>query len=283
MASEDARLSKFEAVFKQQQSKMTNKIDTFLKIDKYFAKGQQQIKVVSVNESETPKPKEPDKAIEDEFTDLHINLLVLEVLAHDPMYNAILDKNVESLKLGKNGSAYVQNEFPNNLEDPGVFSLPCRLGDSKPFVLGLADGNKAHLIGVVRDVETRPVFRVKEVDHGEEEVSYWTTQARRPSYGPRRNTDITSPLNPFYLENEFMSRNLPTAWEIDRDAKLNPFKDMLVFRKMIESLGPINLKELIDPDGEKFVKVFRTMPTTRKLSEKNKPSDSLDFDHLHDS
>ncbi|GJR94610.1 hypothetical protein Tco_0266784 [Tanacetum coccineum] len=31
MASEDARLSKFEADFKQQQSKMTNKIDTVLK------------------------------------------------------------------------------------------------------------------------------------------------------------------------------------------------------------------------------------------------------------
>ncbi|GJY18929.1 hypothetical protein Tco_0390420 [Tanacetum coccineum] len=31
MASQDARLSKFEADFKQQQSKMTNKIDTLLK------------------------------------------------------------------------------------------------------------------------------------------------------------------------------------------------------------------------------------------------------------
>nr|GFC66408.1 hypothetical protein [Tanacetum cinerariifolium] len=31
MASQDARLSKFEADFKQQQSKMTNKIDTILK------------------------------------------------------------------------------------------------------------------------------------------------------------------------------------------------------------------------------------------------------------
>ncbi|GJX33489.1 hypothetical protein Tco_0243344 [Tanacetum coccineum] len=31
MASQDARLSKFEADFKQQQSEMTNKIDTVLK------------------------------------------------------------------------------------------------------------------------------------------------------------------------------------------------------------------------------------------------------------
>ncbi|GKG50504.1 hypothetical protein Tco_0521604, partial [Tanacetum coccineum] len=31
MASQDARLSKFEADFKKQQSEMTNKIDTILK------------------------------------------------------------------------------------------------------------------------------------------------------------------------------------------------------------------------------------------------------------
>ncbi|GJS73044.1 hypothetical protein Tco_0705885 [Tanacetum coccineum] len=45
-----------------------------------------------VNNIETPKSKEPEKALEDEFMDLHLNLLILEVLAHAPMYNAILDK-----------------------------------------------------------------------------------------------------------------------------------------------------------------------------------------------
>ncbi|GKB46621.1 hypothetical protein Tco_0897374, partial [Tanacetum coccineum] len=55
------------------------------------------------------------------------------VLAHAPIYNAILDKNVESLELGKNGSTFVQGEVPTKMEDPGLFTLPCRLGDSKPF------------------------------------------------------------------------------------------------------------------------------------------------------
>ncbi|GJW39995.1 hypothetical protein Tco_0065840 [Tanacetum coccineum] len=45
----------------------------------------------------TSKPKEPEKALKDEFKDLHLNLPVLEVLDHAPMYNAILDKYVESL------------------------------------------------------------------------------------------------------------------------------------------------------------------------------------------
>ncbi|GJT18325.1 hypothetical protein Tco_0877031 [Tanacetum coccineum] len=43
---------------------------------------------------------------------------------------------------------------------------------------------------------------------------------------------------------DFMDYHLPEEWEIARDAKLNPFKDVLVFRKMVEFLGtiPINLK-----------------------------------------
>ncbi|GJX46260.1 hypothetical protein Tco_1278294 [Tanacetum coccineum] len=82
-----------------------------------------------------------------------------------------------------------------------------------------------------------------------------------------------------------MKDHLPKELEIARDAELNPFKDVLVFRKMVEFLGaiPINLKgnmwesydliekkidwkrtpkevdgawhiriEIIDPDGEKF-------------------------------
>ncbi|GJZ02600.1 hypothetical protein Tco_0520561 [Tanacetum coccineum] len=90
----------------------------------------------------------------------------------------------------------------------------------------------------------------------------------------------------------------------------------MVFRKMVEFLGaiPINLKEnmweseelikkkkidwnrplkerdgawhirieLIDPDEEKFKKTFQSIPTTRKLSEKENPSEIIDLDHLHD-
>ncbi|GJY96957.1 hypothetical protein Tco_0513867 [Tanacetum coccineum] len=122
----DARLSKFEADFKQQQSKMTNKIDTFLKaingrmmeaLSSDMVKNHKlkltppirfrllvltRLKTLTVNKIGTPKPKEPEKALEDEFKDLHLKLLVLEFLAHAPMYNAILDKYVESLELGKN-------------------------------------------------------------------------------------------------------------------------------------------------------------------------------------
>ncbi|GJZ61221.1 retrovirus-related pol polyprotein from transposon TNT 1-94 [Tanacetum coccineum] len=173
MASQDARLSKFEADFKQQQSEMTNKIDTVLKaiIDR----------IAGALLRDTVKKSKTEYF---PSFDLHINLPVFEVLARAPIYNAILDKYVESLELGKNGSIFVQGEVPTKMEDPGLFTLPCRLGDSKPFdaladlgscvniiplylfkkfniglleetdhIFRLADGTKAYPVGIVKDIE----------------------------------------------------------------------------------------------------------------------------------
>nr|GEX21550.1 reverse transcriptase domain-containing protein [Tanacetum cinerariifolium] len=51
---------------------------------------------------------------------------------HTPMYYAMLDKYVESLVLGKNGFVFVQGQMPKKMKDPGLFTLPCSLRDSKP-------------------------------------------------------------------------------------------------------------------------------------------------------
>ncbi|GKF51897.1 hypothetical protein Tco_0148364, partial [Tanacetum coccineum] len=135
-------------------------------------------------EIEPQQPKEPEPTLKDKFQDLHLNLPVLKVLAHALIYNAILDKYVESLEIGKNGSTFVQGEVPKKIEDPGLFTLPCRLGDSKPFdtmadlgscvniipiylfkklnielleetdhIFGLADGTKSYPIGIVKDTK----------------------------------------------------------------------------------------------------------------------------------
>nr|GEY59058.1 retrovirus-related Pol polyprotein from transposon TNT 1-94 [Tanacetum cinerariifolium] len=40
--------------------------------------------------------------------------------------------------------------------------------------------------------------------------------------------------------------------------------------------------ELIDPDEEKFKKTLQSIPTTRKLHERENSSEIIDFDHLHD-
>ncbi|GJU43173.1 MAK10-like protein [Tanacetum coccineum] len=139
------RLSKFEADFKQQQSEMTNKIDIVL------------------------------KAITDR---------IARARPSDTVKNPKLNKYIEILELGKNGSAFIQGEVHAKIEDPGLFTLPCRLGDSKPFdtladlgsyvniillhlfkklniglleetdhIFGLADRTKSYPIEIVKDIE----------------------------------------------------------------------------------------------------------------------------------
>ncbi|GJR68877.1 hypothetical protein Tco_0014942 [Tanacetum coccineum] len=138
----------------------------------------------------------------------------------------------------------------------------------------------------------------------------------RESYKPRPRSDGAGAQTPYYARKDFLDCNLPREREIARDVELNPFKDTLVFRKMIEFLGaiPINFKSnmweledliknpinwgkppkdgdgawhakirLIDPDGEKFTKTLQSMPTTRKLSERESPREIIDLDHFYDT
>ncbi|GJS61727.1 MAK10-like protein [Tanacetum coccineum] len=404
MASQDARLSKFEADFKQQQSEMTKKINTVLKaiIDR-MAGAQPSDKVknskLNVNTTtsvlsvcsyptidpqcsshpstsinavktcsketiyshtsllqtgigiETEQTKEPESTLEDEFQDLHLNLLVLKVLAYAPIYNTMLDKYVESLELEKNRSAFIQGEVSAKMEDPRLFTLPCRLGDSKPFdtsadlgscvniiplylfkklnirlyeetchIFVLADGTKSYPVRIVKDVEVRigklkllndfyvidmkkdletpllvgrglivtanavidcrkakiavgerSVFGVKGDDLGEEETPYWTTVGKRESYKPRPSSDGIGAQTPYFARKDFLDFHLPGEWDIARDAEINPFEHVLVFRRMDkppeDGDGAWHAKiRIINPDGEEFTK-NQSIPTTRKLSE----------------
>ncbi|GJX28352.1 hypothetical protein Tco_0236431 [Tanacetum coccineum] len=233
MASQDARLYKFEADFKRHQGEMTNKIDTVLKAITDQIAGTLPSDTVKnpklgthpislqqpVVEIKPQQLEEPELTLEDEFKDLHLNLTVLEVLAHALIYIAILDKYVESLELGKNRSAFVQGETPERWETPG-YSL--------------------YLVG---EGITWSVFGVKGVDLGKEEAPYWTTLGKRESYKPRPSSDRIGEKPPYYARKDFLDFYLPGEWEISRDAELNPFKDTLVFRRMVEFLGaiPINL------------------------------------------
>nr|GEX61342.1 MAK10-like protein [Tanacetum cinerariifolium] len=283
--SQDARLSKFEADFKQQQGKMTKKIDAFLKAindqmtgalpsdtvnnlklnvnstslvlcarsyptddpqssschlnsinviktcskqTSNFQKEQLQM----VIETGTPTPKEPEKPLEDEFKDLHLNLSILKVLAHAPMYNAILD-NVESLELGKNRFAFIQCIMPEKMKDPKLFTLPYMETDpATPLLIGkgflatanaIIDYKKAKI--AVGEGVTRSIFGVKEIDLGEEEGNMWESEE--------------------LIENRIDWNKPPKGGD-----------------------GPWHAKiRLIDRDGKEFNKTFQSIPTTRKIWE----------------
>ncbi|GKE67894.1 hypothetical protein Tco_1522055, partial [Tanacetum coccineum] len=141
---------------------------------------------------------------------------------------------------------------------------------------------------------TRSVFGVKGVDLGEEEAPYWTTLGKKESYKPRPLSDGIGTQTPYYARKDYLDFHLTGEWEIARDAELNPFKDTLVFRRMVKFLGaiPINRKSnmweskdlikklinwdkppkngdgawhakirLIEPDEEEFTKTLQSIPT----------------------
>ncbi|GKC95976.1 MAK10-like protein [Tanacetum coccineum] len=233
------------------------------------------------------------------------------------------------------------------MEDPGLFTLPCRLGDSKPFdtlanlgscvniiplylfkklniglleetdhIFGLADGTKSYPVGIVKDVEVHIgklkllndfyVIDMKKdpetpllVGRGFLATANAVIDCRmakivagegitRDSYKLRPRSDGIGARTPYYARKDFLDSHLPGEWEIARDAKLKPFKDILVFRRMEKPPkngdGAWHAKiRLIDPDGEEFTKTLQSIPTTRKLSERESLREIIDLDHFYDT
>ncbi|GJV46205.1 MAK10-like protein [Tanacetum coccineum] len=297
---------------------------------------------------------EHEPTIKDEFQDLHLNLPVLEVLAHALIYNSILDKYVESLEPDKNGSAFIQGKVSAKMEDPRLFTLPCRLGDSKPFdtladlgscvniiplylfkklniglleetnhIFGLADRTKSYPVGIVKDVEVH-IGKLKLLN------DFYVIDIKKDPKTPllvgrgflaTANAVIDYRMAKIavgegIIRKDFLDCHLPGEWEIARDVEINPFKEVIVFRRMVKFLGaiPINLKSnmwesedlinnpikwnkppknedgawhakirLIDPDGEDFTKTLQSTPTTRKLSERESTREIIDLDHFYDT
>ncbi|GKD17842.1 MAK10-like protein [Tanacetum coccineum] len=219
MASQDARLSKFESDFKQQQSEMTNKIDTVLKVITDRIAG-----TLPSDTVKNPKLRTHPVSLLEE-TD-HIFGLADGTKSYPVGIVKDIEVHIGKLKL--------LNDF---------YVIDMKKDPETPLLVGrgfLATANavidyRMAKITVGEGI-TRSVFGVKRVDLGEEEAPYWTTRGKRESYKPRPT--------PYYARKDFLDYHLPEEWEISRDAELNPFKDTLVFRRMVEFLGaiPINLK-----------------------------------------
>ncbi|GJU82754.1 MAK10-like protein [Tanacetum coccineum] len=190
-------------------------------------------------------------------------------------------------------------------------------------IFGLAEGTKSYPVGIVKDVEVH-IGKLKLLY-----VFYVIDMKKDPEipllvgrgFLAIANAVIDCRMAKIAVEEgitrkDFLDCHLTEEWKIARDAKLNPFKDTLVFRRMVEFLGaiPINLKRnmwesedviknpinwdrppknkdgawhakirLIDPDGEEFTKTLQSIPTTRKLSEREIPREIIDVDHFYDT
>ncbi|GJU16370.1 MAK10-like protein [Tanacetum coccineum] len=253
MASQDARLSKFEADFKQQQSKMTNKIDTVL------------------------------KAINDRIT--------------GALPSDTFKARQKRICIHPRRNAY-ENGRPRTISLYLFKKLKIKQLEEANHVFGLADGTKSYPVGIVRDVEVH-IGKLKLLN------DFYVIDMKKDLETPLlvgrgflATTNAVIDCRKAKIK-EFMNYYFPGEWEIARDAEINPFKDVLVFRRMIEFLGalPINLKgnmwesedlienpinwdkppkkgdgawhakiRIIDPDGEEFGKTFQSIPTSKILS-----------------
>nr|GEW77582.1 zinc finger, CCHC-type [Tanacetum cinerariifolium] len=222
----------------------------------------------------------------------------------------------ESLELGNNESAFVQREVFAKMEHLRVFTLPCRLGLSNPFDT-LADlGSCVNIIPLYLFKKLN-IKLLEETDHifglVDGTKSYPVRILHRKTKTVKRFLRTQSP---YYARKDFLDCHFLEEWEIARDAKINPFKDSIVFRRMVEFLGalPINFKRnmwecedlienlinwdkppkdgdgawhakirIIDPDGEKFTKTLQPIPTTRKLSERESLREIINLDHFYDT
>nr|GEU97681.1 hypothetical protein [Tanacetum cinerariifolium] len=181
---------------------------------------------------------------------------------------------------------FIQGEMPKKMKDPRLFTLPCRLEDSKTVdtltdlwycvnlimlyffkklkdrllketnhVVGLADGTMLYPVGIVKNVEVH-IGKLKLLE------DFYVIDIQKDRMCPlligKGFLAITSVVIDYKKAKIAVGEEITREWEIARDAELNPFKDVLVFRKMVEFLGsiPINLKVIFD---------------------KGKPRGSLDF------
>ncbi|GKB70834.1 MAK10-like protein [Tanacetum coccineum] len=330
MVSQDARVSKFEADFKKQESKMTNKIDTALKAITDRITGtlpSDTVKNPKLNfNSTSPVLSARSYPMEDPQCSSHPPNSINAVKTCSKEINhsqkdQLLADGTKSCPVGIVRDVEVHIGILKLLND--FYVIDMKKDPETPLLVGrgflatanaVIDCRKAKI--AVGERITRSIFRVKGIKLGEEEAPYWTTLGKRESYKPRPSSDGVGARTPYYAKKEFMDCHLPGEWEIARDAEINPFKDVLVFRRMVEFLGaiPINLKRnmwesedlienpinwdkppknrdgawhakirLIDPDGEEFTKTLQSVPTSRKLSERESPREIIDLDHFYDT
>nr|GEW31816.1 MAK10-like protein [Tanacetum cinerariifolium] len=255
MASQDARLSKFEADFKYQQSEMTNKIDTILKVIADQIAGTLPSDIVKNPKLSTTLVLSARSypTVDSQIMCEHNPTLPLQKLNIEPLEETDhvfgLADGTKSYPVGIVKDVEVNIGKLKLLSD--FYVIDIKKDPETPFLVERGFLATANVIIdcrmakiVVEEGITKSVFGVKGVDLGEEEAPYWTTHGKRKSYKPRPRSDGIGAQTPYYARKDFLDCHLLKELEIARDAELNLFKDTLVFRRMVEFLGviPINLK-----------------------------------------
>ncbi|GKC11785.1 hypothetical protein Tco_1008567 [Tanacetum coccineum] len=138
------------------------------------------------------------------------------------------------------------------MEDLRLFTLPCRLGDSEPFDT-LAD------LGSCVNIIRLYLFKKLNIRLLEETDHVFRLADGTKSYPVGIVKDVE--------ESEDLIKN-PINWD-----KPPKNRDGARHTKI----------KLIDPDGEEFTKTLQSIPTSRKLSERESPKEIINLDHFYDT
>nr|GEW54685.1 hypothetical protein [Tanacetum cinerariifolium] len=227
MASQDARLSKFEADFKHQQSEMTNKIDTFLKAINDRMTGALPSDTVknpkmNVNPTlwfrllvlirwKTPKAhlvpsicsRLEDSKLFDTLADLGSCMNLIPLYLFKKLKIGLLEETDRVFGLADGTKSYPKEIVKNVEVHIGKLKLledfyvkDMEKDPATPLLVGrgflttvsaVVDCKKAKI--EVGEGVTRLIFGVKEIDLGDEKVPYWTTLRKRESYEPQPSTN----------------------------------------------------------------------------------------------
>ncbi|GJX65107.1 MAK10-like protein [Tanacetum coccineum] len=195
-----------------------------------------------------------------------------------------------------------RGEVSAKMEDPGLFTLPYRLGDSRPFDTIVKDVevrsgklkllNDFYVIDMKKDPKTPLLVgrgflatanAVIDCRKAKIAVGERIRLGKRESYKPRPSLDRIGAQTPYYARKDFLDCHLPEEWEIARDAEINPFKDVLD-KPPKDGDGAWHAKiRIIDPDGEEFTKTLQSIPIIRKLFKRESPREIINLDHFYDT
>ncbi|KAJ9175141.1 hypothetical protein P3X46_013722 [Hevea brasiliensis] len=127
------------------------------------------------HESTKKKKQRERKEILETFKKVEVNIPLLNAIKQVSKYAKFLKelcttkhklRNNEKISVGENVSALIQQKLPPKCKDPGSFSIPCRISDSKfkcamadlgayinvIVIIQLADRSNAYPLGEVEDV-----------------------------------------------------------------------------------------------------------------------------------
>ncbi|GJU20380.1 hypothetical protein Tco_1153722 [Tanacetum coccineum] len=194
------------------------------------------------------------------------------------------------------------------------------LGDLRPYQMNLTmvDNTQAKAMGEVKNVRIQIGYQAYVVDlfildilpRSKSYVEAFETERQDDwleSFKVGRDEDRNmkyGPVAPSFIDIEDdMERALAM------EAYFNPFKNVIVFKKLVDFLGSLSVQlknldwgnegygtykkvdgdgdwharfEIVTPSGRKFNRAFKTKTTTRKLSGKFKTEDVLRFSHFLD-